>query len=79
MNDKPTLYPMDVAPGNRASLVSSVRLEEEPGHDVLHVWNQGGKAGTLTVNKGDGALIAERLIPDGEWWLRGQPMGGWDE
>lgn len=36
MNDKPTLYPTDVAPGNTSSLVSSVSLEDEPSHEVLH-------------------------------------------
>lgn len=43
-------------------LVTSVRIEHGPGHDEVHIWNRGGKAGTLTVKKGDGIEIARRLI-----------------
>ncbi len=44
-------------------LVSSVRIDFGPGHDVVHVWNRGGKAGTLTVDKGDGERVAALLLP----------------
>jgi hypothetical protein len=45
-------------------LVTTVRVDEGPGHDVVHVWNRGGKAGTLTVTKGDGRAVAARLLGD---------------
>ena len=45
-------------------LITTVRVEEGPGHDYVHVWNRGGKAGTLTVAKGDGQAIARALLPD---------------
>lgn len=44
-------------------IISSIRLVEGPGHDHLHVWNHGGKAGTLVVNKGQGKLVADLLMP----------------
>ncbi len=43
-------------------LISSVRVEHGPGHDRVHVWNRGGKAGVLVVTKGDGDDIAARLL-----------------
>ena len=43
--------------------ITTVRVEKGPGHDYVHVWNRGGKAGTLTVTSGDGDLIARRLLP----------------
>jgi hypothetical protein len=46
-------------------LITTVRIDEGPGHDYVHVWNRGGKAGTLTVNKGDGWAVASRLLPGG--------------
>jgi len=46
-------------------VVTSVRVESGPGHDLVHVWNRGGKAGTLTVRKGDGEVVAARLRADG--------------
>jgi hypothetical protein len=42
--------------------VSSVRGEEGPGHDRVHVWNRGGKSGELVVNHGDGQSLAVRLL-----------------
>lgn len=47
-------------------LITTVRVEESPGHDHVHVWNRGGKSGVLTVNKGDGKSIARLLLPKGE-------------
>jgi len=44
-----------------SDLISSVRVEHGPGHDRVHVWNRGGKAGVLVVTKGDGDDVAERL------------------
>jgi hypothetical protein len=43
-------------------LVTSVRVEITGGHDVVHVWTRGGKAGVLTVDLGDGDPIAKRLM-----------------
>ena len=45
-------------------VISSVRVERGPGHDLVHVWNRGGKAGTLTVDKGDGDAVARSLLPE---------------
>lgn len=42
-------------------LISTVKVEYGPGHDRIHIWNRGGKAGVLTVTKGDGDIIADRL------------------
>lgn len=42
-------------------LISSTRVEHGLGHDRVHVWNCGGKAGVLVVEKGDGDTIAARL------------------
>jgi len=44
-------------------LVTSVRVESGPGHDHVHVWNRGGKAGTLVVTRGDGDRFADLLLP----------------
>ena len=43
-------------------IVSSIRLDEGPGHDHIHIWNRGGKCGVLTVTKGDGFEIVVRLF-----------------
>jgi len=45
--------------------ISSVRLDEGPAHDIVHVWNRGGKAGELTVASGDGAAVAALLERQG--------------
>lgn len=47
-------------------MITSVRVEQGPGHDHVHVWNRGGKAGTLVVTSGDGYAIARLLLPNGE-------------
>lgn len=47
-------------------VVSTVRLDEGPGHDYLHIWNRSGKAGVLTVQKGDGEMIVALLLPNRE-------------
>lgn len=43
-------------------LVTTVKVGEGPGHDYVHVWNRGGKSGTLVVQKGDGEEFAYRLL-----------------
>ena len=48
-------------------LISSVRVEPGPAHDRVHVWNRGGKAGVLVVEKGDGNAVADRLRD----WVQG--------
>lgn len=45
------------------TLVTSVRVQTIGGHDHVTLWNRGGNAGTLIVNKGDGEEIARRLLP----------------
>lgn len=57
-----TNYEGPVGPTRERPMISSVRLDEGPGHDVVHVWNRGGKAGELTVDKGDGLRLVERLF-----------------
>ena len=49
------------------AMVTTVRLEEGPGHDRVHIWNRGGKAGVLTVNVGDGIRCVWRLFGPSEW------------
>lgn len=44
-------------------LITSVRVERAFGHDHVHVWNRGGKAGMLVVSEGDGERIARLLLP----------------
>lgn len=43
-------------------IVSSVRVEETPLHAWIDIWNRGGKAGTLCVNKADWQHIVCRLL-----------------
>lgn len=44
------------------AIVSSVRVRPVFGHELVGVWNRGGKAGELYVNLGDGEAIARRLL-----------------
>lgn len=37
--------------------ISSVRLAEGPGHDVLAVWQRGAKTGELVLTKGTGKTV----------------------
>lgn len=37
--------------------ISSARLAEGPGHDVVAVWQRGAKIGELTVTKGTGKEV----------------------
>lgn len=55
-------YIMPVGQPADRPMVSSIRLEEGPGHDYVHVWNRGGKSGVLTVEKGDGMTFVRRLF-----------------
>lgn len=57
-------HPEQEEPGFVANqhLITSVRVKRGPGHDVLRIWNRGGCAGELTVNREDGEEIARRLI-----------------
>jgi hypothetical protein len=47
----------------RRALITSLRVEANPRHWRITVWNRGGKAGTLTVNAADGPAVVDRLIP----------------
>lgn len=58
-------YGGPVGPTWDRPIISSVQVEEGPSHDRVHVWNRGGKAGVLTVEKGDGEDIAKKLLIDG--------------
>lgn len=42
-------------------LISSIRAEVLGGHVHIHVWNRGGKAGTLVVDKKDASKIVSTL------------------
>ena len=46
-----------------AKLISCVKVQTVGGHDLVKIWSRGGLAGELTVTKGDGAFIADRLFP----------------
>jgi hypothetical protein len=41
-----------------AEVVTSVEVEPGPAHDAVRIWTRHGLAGSLIVQKGDGALIA---------------------
>lgn len=43
-------------------LVTSIRVEHDPGHDYVTIWNRGGCSGAITVTKGDGEVFAHRLL-----------------
>lgn len=43
-------------------LITTVRVKTVGGHDHVHVWNRGGKAGELVVAEGDGAAVERRLL-----------------
>lgn len=43
-------------------LVTSVRVETQGNHEYVTVWTRGAHAGRLTVAKGDGAFVADRLM-----------------
>lgn len=45
------------------SLVTSVRIDANPRHWWISIWNRGGKAGDLCVDAADGQAIVDRLIP----------------
>lgn len=44
------------------TLITSVRVRTPFGHDIVSVWNRGGGSGELTVKKGDGVLVAAKLL-----------------
>lgn len=44
-------------------LVSSLRIEKNDRHWHIHIWNRGGKAGTICVNAADGPMFVDRLLP----------------
>lgn len=46
-------------------VVSGVRVTQHDTYDEIHVWSRGGGAGTLCVCRGDGEIVAERLLPRG--------------
>lgn len=48
--------------------ITCVRVERVGGHDLLHVWNRGAKAGVLTLQAGDGAALADKLLPASAWY-----------
>jgi hypothetical protein len=45
------------------AIVTSVRIDANPRHWHLQVWNRGGLAGPLCVDATDGPTILDRLIP----------------
>lgn len=53
-----------LSPGFVASAVAftGVRVTVVHNHDHVEVFNRGGNAGTLIVNKGDGEILAARLL-----------------
>lgn len=59
---KASEYDGPAGPVNGRPIITTIRLEEGPGHDRLHVWNRGGKAGELVVELGDGKELVHRLF-----------------
>jgi hypothetical protein len=60
-------WPDDKLITSDKKLVTSVRVETHGGHDHVHVWNRGGKAGVLIVTEGDGAQLEQRLEGQRQW------------
>lgn len=48
----------------RDRIISSVTVHYGPRHDRVRVWNRGALAGELTVECGDGWLVAYNLLPE---------------
>lgn len=46
-----------------ALVVSSVRVTDGPGHGRIEVWNRGGKAGELVVDRRDTERLLDMLLP----------------
>ena len=44
--------------------VTHLRLEVGTGHDLLHIWVEHGKVGTLTLPKGSSATITRLFAED---------------
>ena len=44
--------------------ISSVRLAEGPGHDVIGVWQRGAKTGELVLTKGTGKTVMMLFVSD---------------
>lgn len=44
--------------------ISSARLEEGPGHDIIHVWQDHAKMGELVATKGTGPSIISMFRSD---------------
>jgi hypothetical protein len=62
--------------------VSAVRVDEGPEHDLIHIWEAGAKAGTLTVARGRGLTVArmffnldESQAPFITWGMGGGKVG----
>lgn len=47
-------------------VVSSVRVAIHGGHAHLTIWNRGGNAGSLTVDRADAEWFVDALIPPDE-------------
>lgn len=45
------------------SIITSLRVEINPRHWHIGVWNRGGQAGILVVDAKDGDKICNMLIP----------------
>lgn len=56
----------------RGAVISSLRVEKNPQHWHIHIWNRGGKSGTICVNAEDGPLIVARLGGSESWSWEGE-------
>lgn len=62
MSTKKVVWPGDSGARPKSEqIITSVRVEEGPGHDTLTVWNRGACTGHLVFKKGDGLPVALML------------------
>ena len=66
-------YEGPAGPPRERPVVNSVRIEKNPAHWHIGVWNRGGKAGDLCVDAEDGPEVIRRLFGGDETETRERP------
>jgi hypothetical protein len=46
--------------------ISSILIEVHAVFDMVTIWNRGGKAGRLSLMRGDGMALVDLLLPAGQ-------------
>jgi hypothetical protein len=71
-----TMYRVLYNQRDRASeraVISAIRIDANPRHWWIAVWNRGGKAGDLCVDAADGPAVVNALIPPRDQGERPHP------